>query len=92
MACAQPPDMILMDIGLPQMNGIEATKRIKATVPQVQVVMLTIYEDPDCRADATHVGASAYVPKRKMHTELIPVMATLLSNQASPGPDAGPVM
>ncbi len=73
------PDIVLMDIGLPAMNGIEVTRRIKTICPQVQVVMLTSYEGPEYEADAATVGASAFVTKRKMVSELIPVMSDLLS-------------
>lgn len=73
------PDIVLMDIGLPKMNGIEATRRIKSTTPGAHVVMLTIHEDPEYRADAANAGASAFVPKRKVHSELVPVLVSLLS-------------
>ena len=79
LALARPPDVVLVDIGLPGMNGIETTRHIKAVVPQAQVVMLTIYEAPEYQADAAAAGASAYIVKRRMHTELIPVLARLLS-------------
>lgn len=84
-ACALSPHVILMDIGLPEIGGIEATRRIKANTPQAQVVMLTIYEGSAYRSDATAAGASAYVPKRTMHTELIPIMEKLLANPVEPG-------
>jgi two-component system NarL family response regulator len=77
---AHPPDIVLMDIGLPKMNGIEATRRIKAIAPRAQVVMVTFYEAIDYQADALAAGASAYVVKYRMHDELIPVLTTLLSN------------
>jgi len=79
LALARPPDVVLMDIGLPGMNGIRATRHIKAAAPQAQVVMLTIHEAPEYQADAAAAGASAYIVKRRMHTELIPVLARLLS-------------
>jgi DNA-binding NarL/FixJ family response regulator len=63
------------------MNGIEATRRIKAAAPTAQVVMLTIHEDEAYRADAAAAGASAYVPKRLMQTELLPALEALLSGQ-----------
>jgi DNA-binding NarL/FixJ family response regulator len=69
-----------MDIRLPGMSGIEATRQIKAISPSVQVVMLTIHEDDSYRADATAAGASAYVEKQAMHTKLIPTLAALLAN------------
>lgn len=51
-----------------------------APLPSAQIVMLTIHEDDAHRADATTAGASAYVPKRVMQTELIPTLAALLAN------------
>jgi len=83
-AQAESPRVVVMDIGLQQMNGIEATRRIKAAVPSTQVVMLTIHEAEAYRADAAAAGASAYVPKRTMHTELLPTLAALLSGQDEP--------
>jgi DNA-binding NarL/FixJ family response regulator len=85
LASSQLPDIVLMDIRLPNMNGIEATQRIKAADPQVQVVMLTIHDGPDYRADAKAAGATGYVPKRTMHTDLIPVMERMLSGSGDAG-------
>ncbi len=76
----ESPRLVVMDISLPGMSGIEATRQIKAALPSTQVVMLTIHEDDAHRADATTAGASAYVPKRVMQTELIPTLAALLTN------------
>lgn len=84
LALARPPDVILMDIGLPQMSGIEAARRIKAAAPQVQVVMLTIHETPEYQADAAAAGVTAYILKRQMYRELIPTLQRLLSSSASP--------
>ena len=76
----ESPRLAVMDISLPGMSGIEATRRIKAASPSTQIVMLTIHEGATYRADATTAGASAYVPKRVMQTELIPTLAALLKN------------
>ncbi len=76
----EPPRLVLMDITLQAMNGIEAVRQIKATLPSVQVVMLTIHESDTYRADAAAAGASAYVPKRTMQTELVPTLTGLLAN------------
>ena len=75
----RPPTIVLMDIGLPGMNGIQATRMIKAASPKTKVVILTIYNDVEHRADASEAGASAYISKSKMHSELVPLMKTLLS-------------
>ena len=80
-AQAELPKVIIMDVGLPQMNGIEASRRIKAAVPSAQVVVLTIHEDKAYRADAKAAGVSAYVPKRTMQTELVSTLAALLSDR-----------
>jgi DNA-binding NarL/FixJ family response regulator len=79
---AQPPDIVLMDIGLPQMNGLQATRQIKAAALQTQVVILTLHEEEAYRAAAFAAGASAYVLKGKMHAELVPVVEKLLRNSA----------
>jgi DNA-binding NarL/FixJ family response regulator len=76
----EAPRLVVMDISLPGMSGIEATRQIKAVLPSTKVVMLTIYEGDSYRADATMAGASAYVPKRAMQTELMPTLAALLAN------------
>lgn len=76
----ESPRLVLMDISLPGMSGIEATRQIKAALPSAQIVMLTIHEGDTYRADATAAGASAYVPKRTMQTELIPTLAALLAD------------
>jgi two-component system, NarL family, response regulator LiaR len=75
------PCLVIMDIGLPGINGIEAAQGIKTALPATPVVMLTIYDDEAHRADAAAAGASAYVPKRKVQTELLPVITRLLSEE-----------
>jgi DNA-binding NarL/FixJ family response regulator len=76
----ESPRLVVMDITLPGMSGIEATRQIKATLPSAHVVMLTIHDDDTHRTHAVAAGASAYVPKRTMQTELIPTLAALLAN------------
>lgn len=78
-ACDKPPAIVLMDIGLPKMNGIEATRRIKAAMPQVQVVIITNHEASEFEREAAIAGASAYLLKNRMNTELIPIVMRLLS-------------
>jgi DNA-binding NarL/FixJ family response regulator len=71
------PDIIIMDIGLPNMSGIEAARQIKTFCVDSRVVMLTIHEDEVHRKDAEAAGADAYVPKRMLQTELLPVLEIL---------------
>jgi DNA-binding NtrC family response regulator len=58
-----PPDLILLGIGLPDMNGIEALRKIKAILPEVLVIVVTAYEDIDTVVSAIKLGASDYVVK-----------------------------
>ena len=77
------PVLVLMDIALPEMNGIEATRQIKAARPATQVVMLTIHDAPDYRRDAEEAGACAFIGKERAHSCLIPVLRRLLEAQAA---------
>jgi two-component system response regulator NreC len=70
------PDVILMDIGLPDLSGIEATRRIKATCPDCAVVALTIHEDQEYFFKMLEAGASGYVPKRAAPDELLNAIRT----------------
>jgi two-component system response regulator NreC len=65
------PDVILMDIGLPDKTGIEATREIKAKFPDVKIVALTIHEDEEYFFQMLDAGASGYVPKRAAPDELL---------------------
>lgn len=59
-----PPDVVLMDIHLPGMNGIECVRRLKSEWPQLQIIMLTVYEDSDQIFQSLRAGASGYLLKR----------------------------
>jgi two-component system response regulator NreC len=65
------PDVILMDIGLPDKSGIETTREIKAQFPKIAVVALTIHEDQEYFFKMLEAGASGYVPKRAAPEELL---------------------
>jgi two-component system response regulator NreC len=65
------PDVILMDIGLPDKSGIEATKEIKKYAPETAIVALTIHEDEEYFFKMLEAGASGYVPKRAAPEELL---------------------
>ena len=65
------PDVVLMDIGLPDMSGIEATREIKARFPNLAVVALTIHEDQEYFFKMLDAGALGYVPKRAAPEELL---------------------
>src|SRR5574339_468655 len=65
------PNVILMDIGLPDLSGIDATREIKKRFPDVSIVALTIHEDEEYFFKMLDAGASGYVPKRAAPEELL---------------------
>ena len=71
------PDVVLMDIGLPEMNGIQATKRIKEMYPNTKIVVLTSHTDRKEVLDAIMVGASAYMLKNIKTDYMIMVIQTV---------------
>lgn len=69
------PDVVLMDINLPAMNGIETVREIKSAAPCVQVVMLTVYEDSEQIFKSLLAGASGYLLKRTPQSEIFEAIA-----------------
>jgi RNA polymerase sigma factor (sigma-70 family) len=65
------PDVVLMDINLPGMNGVECVRQLKKIAPEIQVMMLTVYEDTENIFDALAAGASGYMLKRTAGKELL---------------------
>ena len=65
------PNVVLMDINLPGMNGVECVRKLKQLVPGTQAVMLTVYEDTENIFDALAAGASGYLLKRTTSAELL---------------------
>ena len=67
----RPPDVVLMDINLPGMKGYECVRQLKALCPQVQFLMLTVYEDSDSLFNSLKAGASGYLLKRTASERLL---------------------
>jgi two-component system invasion response regulator UvrY len=80
MAIADAPQLIIMDITLPGINGIEATRRIRGNSSPPPVLMFTIHEDDIYREEARDAGAIAYVAKHALQSELLPKLSTLLTD------------
>ena len=74
------PDLVLMDIFLPSVSGVEATRQIKALYPDIPVVFLTTYEDGVYQSMVENAGAGACVSKNKMYTDLIPAILSVLGD------------
>ena len=75
------PDIVLMDIGLPDISGIEAARLIKENHPDVAVVALTIHEDKEYFFKMLDAGATGYVPKRAAPEELITAIRAAAANE-----------
>lgn len=65
------PNVVLMDINLPGMNGVECVRRLKQLVPELQIIMLTVYEDTENIFNALAAGATGYLLKRTSTPELL---------------------
>lgn len=65
------PEIVLMDVQLPGMNGIQGTKTIKDKYPHVEVIMVTVYEDNELVFEALKAGASGYITKSANYLELL---------------------
>jgi DNA-binding NarL/FixJ family response regulator len=82
LALADCPDIVLMDINLRGIDGLEAALRMKTLAPETRVVMLTMHDTPHHRRAAANAGAAGYIAKRDMETQLEPTVAELLQARA----------
>src|SRR5688572_5412615 len=64
------PDVIVLDIGMPLLNGLDAARQLRSTLPDVKLVFLTVSEDPDLAVEAFRLGASGYLLKNSAACEL----------------------
>jgi two-component system response regulator NreC len=80
-AIEHEPDVIVMDIGLPDASGIEVAERIKSRFPRIAIVSLTIHEDEEYFFKMLEAGASGYVPKRAAPEELLKAIRIAASGQ-----------
>jgi two-component system response regulator NreC len=102
LAVDKRPDVVLMDLSMPNTGGIEATRRIKQLVPEARILILTVHEDKSLMQEAIRSGAMGYILKRAVKSELInaiqavmrgdlylhPAMARLLfMEQQTPTPE-----
>ncbi|MDB6068022.1 MAG: Two component transcriptional regulator, LuxR family [Pedosphaera sp.] len=67
----RPPDVVLMDINLPGINGVECARQLKTAIPSIQFLMLTVYEDSDSLFNSFKAGASGYLLKRTASARLL---------------------
>ena len=73
------PDLIVLDVSMPCLDGFGAIRRLKLAGNRVKIVFLTVWEDTDYAREAMALGADAYVVKSRMATDLIPAIAGALA-------------
>jgi len=78
MAVELRPDLILLDIGLPSLNGIEVARQMRSLVPESKIIFLTIESSADMVQEALSVGARGYVVKTMAESELLTAMEAVL--------------
>ena len=76
------PDVIVLDIGMPLLNGLEAGRQIKQLLPATKLVFLTMNEDSDLAAEAFRAGASAYLLKRSATGELVTAIREVMNGRS----------
>lgn len=81
------PDVVLMDLQMPGLNGIEATKAVLAEAPHVGVLVLTMFEDDDSVVSAMRAGARGYVLKSSAPSEVMGILRSVAGGEARFGPE-----
>jgi DNA-binding NarL/FixJ family response regulator len=76
------PDVIVLDIGMPLLNGLEAGRQIKQMLPATKLVFLTMNEDSDLAAEAFRAGASGYLLKRSATAELVMAIREVVNGRS----------
>src|SRR5918997_2548330 len=76
------PDLVLMDVRMPVMDGLEATRRIKSEMPHTSVVMVTMHENPDYLLEAVRAGAAGYVLKDASGERLLGAVRRTLEGES----------
>ena len=80
-----PPDIVLMDISMPRVDGLEATRRLKAERPETKVIILTVHQDDAYRQAALDSGADAFIAKENVLADLFPTIRQLVGETAGRG-------
>ena len=82
-ALALKPDLILLDLGLPTMNGIEVARRFRELLPDARIIFFSQESSVDLVEEALRIGASGYVMKAKARSQLLPAVDAVVSGKQS---------
>jgi DNA-binding NarL/FixJ family response regulator len=75
------PDLIVLDIGLPKLNGLEAATRIRSLVPESKILFVSVESSVDLVREALSLGAGGYVLKSEMEKDLLPAVEAIVQNK-----------
>ena len=89
LAINSQPDVIILDISMPRLNGIDACALLRKKMPDVRFVFLTVNEDPDIAAEAIGLGASGYLLKNSASGELFTAIEQALAGEIYITPQIG---
>ena len=81
-AIALKPDVVVLDVTMPRLNGLDAGRQVKAQLPRTKLVFVTMNEDPDLAAEAFRIGASAYLLKRSAASELLVAIREVMKGRS----------
>jgi DNA-binding NarL/FixJ family response regulator len=76
------PDIVVLDIAMPLLNGLDAARQLKRTHPDIRIIFLTMNEDPEMAAEAFRAGASGYLLKRSAAAELMVAIHETMSRRS----------
>ncbi len=91
LACRLRPDVVLMDLRMPELDGIAATRELSAALPSTPVIILSAYEDPALMSEAHQAGAFAYLVKGCRASLLVDEITRAAAHRADLPPVADPV-
>lgn len=81
LATSLKPDVVVLDVGLPQLNGLEAARQIKVAVPRTRILILTMYDSERIMRDALNAGVRGYLLKSDAGRDLVGAVEALLANK-----------
>ena len=76
------PDVVIVDIAMPLLNGLDAARQVKRSIPSVKVIFLTVSEDPDLAAEAFRAGGSAFLLKNSAASELLQAIVEVMQGRS----------